>query len=215
MMGMVDTTEQQFLPTDEDRILRALGPKAPAYLRNGNRVRREQMVGMRTYTWVGSTVSEQRDEFQKQGPAMLGILSKIPPTPDGRVNIYAFLKQLYRSFNFPDADKVVQTPSSDEHIDPAMEHRVMEAGHSVEPVPGEKYALHLRAHLLAMIAARQAGWADTLVAHMQKTAALMQAEQQAAQAAQMAALVAQAQGAPGNGGAMQSGQVPVAVGGGV
>jgi len=215
MMGMVDSTEQQFLPTDEDRILRALGPKAPAYLQNGNRVRRDQMVGMRTYTWVGSTVSEQRVEFQKQGPAMLGILSKIPPTREGRVNIYPFIKELYRSFNFPDADAVVQIASSDEHIDPAMEHRIMEAGHPVDPVPGEQYTLHIRAHLMAMIQARQAGWGETLAAHIKKTIALMQAEQQAQQAAQMAGLAAQIQGGPGNGGAPQPGQIAAPVGGGV
>lgn len=169
----LDLMEQQYLPEGRDRILRAMGPKAIPLLRDGMRVRRETMLGTRTYTWTGGVVSEQREQFQKVGPSILEIVAKIQPSPDGRADIWKIVKNLYRSFGFSDGEDIFHIKKQGPGYDPQLEHAVMRAGHPIDPMPGEAYMAHLVQHETAVKQAVVEGWFDRLSAHMAKTIVLM------------------------------------------
>ncbi len=176
MLSMVDSMEQQFLPIQGDRVLRALGPQAMPLLQKGMRVRRDQMLGTRTYHWTGNAISEQRETFQKHGPAMLKILAELKATndPDYTITLAPFVKDLYRSYSFPNADEIIKIHEPGNGFDPELEHAVMSSGWPVIPRWGEEYRSHLEAHNTALPAAMTAGWGDRLRKHMFKTLALMQ-----------------------------------------
>lgn len=169
----IDTLEQQFLPVSEERILRAMGQKGLPLLANGMRIRREQMLGTRTYLWTGNMVSEQREQFQKIGPKFLEIISKIEADEDGRANKWQFIKQLYRSFGFSDADQVIQTPEAANDITPAEEHAVIVHGHEVAPRFGQDHIAHLQEHDAALPEAKAGGWHLSLKKHIIQTMLLM------------------------------------------
>jgi hypothetical protein len=169
----IDSLEQQFLPQSGERVLRALGRKAIPLLQHGMRIRREQLLGTRTYLWVGSHVSEQREQFQKIGPNLLQILGKLPPSPEGRANLWKLAKNLYRSFAFSDADDVIQIPTKGVGADPMLEHLVMMAGHEIPPKLGEDYRAHMASHDDMVPVARAMGWGDRLQAHMTATMQMM------------------------------------------
>ena len=175
-LAMIDSMEQQFLPIQGERLLRALGPKGMPLLRDGMRVRREQMLGTRTYVWTGNATTEQREKFQKDGAPMLKILAELKGTndPDYTINLAPFVKDLYRSYGFPNADQIIQLTEPGEGFDPELEHAVMAAGWPTEPRWGEPYQEHLFAHNAALPPAMQAGWGERLRSHMFKTLALMQ-----------------------------------------
>lgn len=174
MLAMIDSMEQQFLPDHGERVLRALGRKGIPLLREGMRIRREQMMGTRTYTWTGGQVSEQREALQRAAPALLPILAKIPPTGDGRVNVFLAAKNIYRSFGFADAEEIFQTPGPG--LDPAWEHLVMAMGHPLDPRLGEDHMAHLAAHDKVVALAKSQGWYERLKEHMLKTVDMARSE---------------------------------------
>lgn len=175
-LAMIDSMEQQFLPIQGERTLRALGPKGLPLLRNGMQIRRDQMLGTRTYVWTGSAISEQREVFQKHGADMLKIMAQLKQAndPDYTINLAPFIKDLYRSYGFPNADQIIQLTEPGEGFDADLEHAVMAVGWPADPRWGEPYLEHLQAHNTALPAARQAGWGKRLEAHMHKTLAMMQ-----------------------------------------
>jgi hypothetical protein len=145
-------------------------------LRNGMQIRREQMLGTRTYVWTGSAISEQREVFQKHGADMLKIMAQLKQAndPDYTINLAAFVKDLYRSYGFPNADEIIQLTEPGEGFAPDLEHAVMASGWPTEPRWGEPYVEHLDAHNKAMPTAQAAGWGNRLRQHMFKTMAMMQ-----------------------------------------
>lgn len=176
MLQQIDSLEQQFLPIQGDRILRALGPQALPMLQHGMRVRRETMLGTRIYHWTGNNTSEQREQFQKHGPDMLKILAQLKQAndPDYRINLAPFVKDLYRSFSFPNADDIIEITEQGNGFEPALEHAVMAAGWPIEPRWGEEYIAHMTQHDAALPMARAQGWGDRLEKHMFQTLALVQ-----------------------------------------
>jgi len=175
---MIDAMEQQFLPMHQDRMLRALGQKAIPLLENGMKIRRDQLLGTRTYIWTGSHISEQREQFQKIGGEFLKIATTIPPDDKGRMNVWPFLKNLYRSFGFPDADNVFLLREAGQGFDPAMEHLVLAAGHPIPPKLGEDYLAHLQAHDQTLPQAMMEGWDKPLKDHMAQTLVTMRDDPQ-------------------------------------
>jgi hypothetical protein len=176
LLTMLDSLEQQFLPIQGERILRALGPQAMPLLQKGMRVRRDMMLGTRIYHWTGNAVSEQREQFQKQGPAMLKILAELKAQndPDYTIHLAPFVKDLYRSYSFPNADEIIQINEPGDGFDPELEHAVMAAGWPVDPRWGEAYVTHLQSHNQALPGAMEAGWGDRLKKHMFQTLSFMQ-----------------------------------------
>lgn len=193
----LDLMEQQFLPEGVDRILRAMGPKAIPLLQNGMRMRREQMLGTRTYTWTGGVVSEQREQFQKVGPSLFEIFSKLPASQDYTIDLAAAAEMLIRSFGFP-AEQFIRRKKPGAGFDPSLEHAVMRAGHPIDPMPGEAYMAHLVQHNAAVKQAMTEGWFDRLSSHIAKTVILMRENPAAVQ------------GQPGNG--MPPGGQPANIG---
>jgi hypothetical protein len=193
-MTMIDAMEQQFMPLDQDRILRALGQKAIPLLENGMAIQRSQMEGTRTYLWTGSHLSEQREQFQKIGGEFLKIITQIQPDDKGRVNIWPFLKNFYRSFGFQDADNIFITREAGKGFDPAMEHLVLATGHPVPPKLGEDYIGHLQQHDATLPQAQQEGWDKWLKEHMSETIVMLRDDPQFLQ--QMQQQMQDAQGVP-------------------
>ena len=173
MCTMIDAMEQQFLPIEGNRILRSLGQKAIPLLRDGMAIRRNQMQGTRTYVWTGNHISEQREQFQKIGGEFLQIISKVQPDDKGRVNLWPFLKNFYRSFGFPDADNIFLTREVGPGVEPELEHLVLAAGHPMPPKLGEKYLDHLQMHDSTLPKAEIEGWADALRKHIAETLVVM------------------------------------------
>jgi len=193
-MTLIDSMEQQFLPMNQDRILRALGQKAIPLLRDGMSIRRAQLEGTRTYLWTGSHLSEQREQFQKIGGEFLQIITKIPSDENGKVNLWPFLKNFYRSFGFQDADNVFITREAGKGFDPDLEHLVLAAGHPVPPKLGEDYLAHLQAHDQTLPQAEAEGWGDKLKEHMAQTIVMVRDDPAFFQ--QMQQRMQQAQGLP-------------------
>lgn len=176
LCDLIDSLEQQFLPTNQDRILRALGRKGVPLLRNGMRLRRQQLAGTRTYLWTGGTVSDQKEQFQKVGPKFVEILSKLPPSDTGRADLWGIVKDLYRSFGFANADDRILTPSGQDFLTPDMEHAVLAVGHHIGPRFGQNHMAHLQAHDAILPTAEQAGWGGVLKTHVAATIELLQSD---------------------------------------
>lgn len=173
MCTLIDATEQQFLPIEGSRILRALGQKAIPLLQDGMSIRRHQLQGTRTYVWTGNHISEQREQFQKIGGEFLKILTQIQPDDKGRVNLWPFLKNFYRSFGFPDADNIFLTRQVGPGVEPGLEHLVLASGHPIPPKLGEKYLEHLQIHDGTLPQAEAEGWGEALRAHIAETIVIM------------------------------------------
>lgn len=214
-LQMIDSMEQQFLPIQGERVLRALGPKAMPLLRDGMRVRREMMLGTRVYSWKGSVLTEQREKFQKHGADMLKILAQLKQAndPDYRINLAPFVKDLYRSYAFPNADEIIQLVEPGEGFDPELEHAVMAAGWPVKPRWGEPYIPHLAKHNAMLPQARAQGWGKRLETHMHETLAMLQKAGPGAMQGQ--AMPALGPGGPGQPGVVPPGAVPPPGNGGV
>ena len=106
---------------------------------------------------------------------MLKILAELKRTndPDYRINLAPFVKELYRSFSFPNADEIIDIQEPGGGFEPDLEHLVMANGWPIPPRRGEDYIAHLTEHNAMLPMAKAAGWGDRLRKHMFQTLTLV------------------------------------------